>query len=165
MALQPLNNYSDPVTQGNDVWLNTSYGSVQNANWGNQNFLDRWFDPGGSDQVFNAAQAERDKVFNHNEAVYNRDWQAHMSNTEVQRRVADMKAAGLNPYALYNSGQAASSGSGATASSGGGARSNSSGMPGFITAIVQSAFQLATAAIGKKPSRTIIDHNYNWTKR
>lgn len=57
-------------------------------------------------------------AFNAEEAQKNRDWQTQMSNTEVQRKVNDLKKAGLNPVlALMNGG--ASTPSGSTASSGG----------------------------------------------
>lgn len=47
------------------------------------------------------------------EAQKNRDWQEKQSNTEVQRRMADLKSAGVNP--LLAGKDAASSGSGGAA--------------------------------------------------
>lgn len=75
---------------------------------------------------FNAQQADTSRAwtteqqfqsqnFNREEAQKSRDYQTQMSNTQYQRAVGDMQAAGLNPMLAYSQGGAGTP-SGATAS-------------------------------------------------
>lgn len=70
---------------------------------------------------FNAGQQDKSMGFNAAEAQKNRDFQEMMGNTQYQRAVSDMKAAGLNPMLAYkNGGAGGASGSAASISSTGG---------------------------------------------
>lgn len=127
-------NYYDPGNKlGNDT--QTFGGNQSTGNWfldflnSAKDFLTNPFDITGKNAA--AAQFERQVVldnaartFNANEAQKQRDWERMMSDTQYQRAVADLKAAGLNPWlALQNGGFSGSTPSGSSASSSSGSSS------------------------------------------
>lgn len=57
---------------------------------------------------FSAEQASINRDFNAEQAQLQRDWEEKMSGTEVQRRAADLKAAGYNPALAATGGNVAS---------------------------------------------------------
>lgn len=93
-----------------------------------------------AENIFNSQEAEKARVFNSAEAEKNREWETMMSNTALQRQVADARAAGINPASLGGDGAAVPQG---YAASGPSAQSTASGSHSGIGSILRSVISLA----------------------
>lgn len=113
------------IQQVND-WLKQAYAyqgqeSAMQGKYNSQSMLKQ--------MGYNTLQAIMQGVYNHiensvamgynsGEALANREWQEHMSNTAYQRAVEDMKKAGLNPILAFANGGASTPGGSAATISG-----------------------------------------------
>lgn len=82
--------------------------------------------------------------FNSAEAEKQRNWDEHMSNTQHQREILDMQAAGINPALTAMGGSGAGTPNAATANSPGGGGLNLGGILSGIASIINSASTLAS---------------------
>lgn len=143
----------DPV-KGWDLHSASGLDSSVNSGWLNWNdifvpgssALDKWLDFSGKNaaEVANTAQWQMQKdaqAYNSAEAEKARLFEAQQSATAYQRAVADMKAAGLNPYWITSM-NSASTASGSSASSSAGSSTMANNKIAMAAGLIATALRI-----------------------
>lgn len=145
-AIEDAVNHDPDVASLNRAVEDFSEASAQSAadaNAQSEDWLNKVmaFNQTSVDKQNQLAQSSASDVmdFNASEAQKQRDWYEALSNTEVQRRVDDIRSAGLNPYLVMNLG-AASSAAGSAASA---------SVPSYASAMVSTPTAAAAAVTDK----------------
>lgn len=102
-----------------------------------------------SSEAYNSAEAEKARQFEHDENAIARDWQERMSNTAIQRQMADAQAAGVNPFYLFSGGGGSSAGAGVPMASGSTSAQNAQSSPSGYSDNSAQAVTSAIAGIAK----------------
>lgn len=119
------------------AWDNAAYGFGE---WSNK------LSGAAANNQFAHDESELTRAYNSAEAEKDRQWQEYMSNTAIQRQVADLKAAGLNPASIMGDGASTPSGAVAHSAAASASASGNTGIAGVILGVGRMALAQALYA-------------------
>ncbi|QCS36543.1 minor capsid protein [Capybara microvirus Cap3_SP_449] len=138
-----MSDYDDQAAnlrRGSSSTLDTSSGTAFNTSTGDNPFTRLWTGKNASEHN----EAIFDWQRNEHSAQTAREWDKMMSDTAIQRSVADYQAAGFSPLAALQGGGASTP----SAAVGSGSKANTSGSGKELTSILSTLAMLVGGAVG-----------------